>query len=163
MSRSLVSLLPTPFVVGGRGRVRYETLVEQPGERFLPAELLFDAEVNVVGSLNLPECVGEYEARKVIYIYISSGGAVYGEPRYLPCTAADCPSGAKFQALFGVEICPHGDAVNVLCSRWIPGFVCLFVQHVTWNRPITVPWASFQARIASGVGSNVTRHCLRSK
>ena len=30
------------------------------------------------------------------------------------------PSGAKFQALFGVETCPHGDTANVLFSRLLP-------------------------------------------
>jgi hypothetical protein len=30
------------------------------------------------------------------------------------------PSGAKFQAIFGVETCPHGDTANVLFSRLLP-------------------------------------------
>jgi hypothetical protein len=30
------------------------------------------------------------------------------------------PSAAKFQALFGVEACPHGDTANVLFSRLLP-------------------------------------------
>jgi hypothetical protein len=33
------------------------------------------------------------------------------------------PSAAKFQALFGVESCPHGDTVNTLYSRLVPGEV----------------------------------------
>ena len=33
------------------------------------------------------------------------------------------PSGAKFQALFDVETCPHGDTANVLFSRLLPGEV----------------------------------------
>jgi hypothetical protein len=33
------------------------------------------------------------------------------------------PSAAKFQALFGVESCPHGDTVNALYSRLNPGEV----------------------------------------
>jgi hypothetical protein len=33
------------------------------------------------------------------------------------------PSAAKFQALFGVESCPHGDTVNVLYSRLEPAEV----------------------------------------
>ncbi len=62
------------------------------------AEPLFDAEVNVLGSLNLLECAREYCVHKVIYI--SSGGAVYGEPRYLPCDEEHpvwplCPYGAS--------------------------------------------------------------------
>jgi UDP-glucose 4-epimerase len=47
------------------------------------AEPIFDAEVNILGSINLLE-----SARSVglhHFVYISTGGAVYGEPEYLPC------------------------------------------------------------------------------
>jgi UDP-glucose 4-epimerase len=47
---------------------------------------LFDASVNVVGSLNLLECAKLFGVQK--FIYISTGGAVYGEPEYLPCDEA---------------------------------------------------------------------------
>jgi len=47
------------------------------------AEPLYDAEVNVLGALNLLQNAVQHGAKKVIYI--SSGGAVYGEPEYLPC------------------------------------------------------------------------------
>jgi UDP-glucose 4-epimerase len=47
------------------------------------ADPVFDADVNVLGSLNLLQCCLAHAVRKVIYI--SSGGAVYGEPAYLPC------------------------------------------------------------------------------
>ncbi len=36
-------------------------------------------------------------------------------------------------------------------------------QHVTWIRPITAPAASFQTRIASGVGSSSTQQLFRLK
>ncbi len=42
------------------------------------------AEVNVVGSVNLLECCRRNGVRKIIYA--STGGAVYGEPRFLPVT-----------------------------------------------------------------------------
>jgi len=44
---------------------------------------IFDAEVNILGSINLLENAARYNVKRVIYI--SSGGAVYGEPEYLPC------------------------------------------------------------------------------
>jgi len=44
---------------------------------------IFDADVNILGSLNLLECVRQYDVQR--FVYISSGGAVYGEPIYLPC------------------------------------------------------------------------------
>ena len=46
-------------------------------------EPLRDASINVIGSLNLLECARKAGVRKVIYI--STGGAAYGEPQYLPC------------------------------------------------------------------------------
>lgn len=57
---------------------------------------VYDADVNILGTLNLLECARKTGVRKVIYI--SSGGAVYGEPVYLPCDE-DHPV---------VPICPYG-------------------------------------------------------
>lgn len=45
---------------------------------------LLYADVNVLGSLNLLECCRRHGVRKVIYA--STGGAVYGEPLFLPVT-----------------------------------------------------------------------------
>ena len=47
------------------------------------ADPVYDADVNVLGMLNLLQQCVEYKTRKVIYS--SSGGAAYGEPVYLPC------------------------------------------------------------------------------
>jgi len=47
---------------------------------------LLYADVNVLGSLNLLELSRKYEVKK--FIYISTGGAVYGEPEYLPADEA---------------------------------------------------------------------------
>lgn len=61
------------------------------------SEPLFDAEVNILGSINLIECAREFEVKH--FVYISSGGAAYGEPEQLPCTEDHpinpiCPYGA---------------------------------------------------------------------
>ena len=42
----------------------------------------YDASVNVLGSLNLLECCRTYGIRK--FVYASTGGALYGEPDYIP-------------------------------------------------------------------------------
>lgn len=47
------------------------------------AQPLFDADVNILGSINLIECAREFNVKH--FIYISSGGAAYGEPERLPC------------------------------------------------------------------------------
>lgn len=43
---------------------------------------ILDADVNILGSLKLIECCKKHHVRKIIYI--STGGAVYGEPCSLP-------------------------------------------------------------------------------
>ena len=47
------------------------------------ADPMFDGEVNILGSLNLIECAKMFKVKR--FIYISSGGAAYGEPEYVPC------------------------------------------------------------------------------
>ncbi len=42
------------------------------------------AEVNVIGSINLLEAAKDFGVKR--FIYASTGGAVYGEPMYLPAT-----------------------------------------------------------------------------
>jgi UDP-glucose 4-epimerase len=46
-------------------------------------EPLFDANVNILGSINLLESARSVGLQH--FVYISTGGAVYGEPEYLPC------------------------------------------------------------------------------
>ncbi len=43
-----------------------------------------DVDVNVKGTLNLVELAGKYDVKR--FIFASTGGALYGEPRTLPCT-----------------------------------------------------------------------------
>lgn len=49
-------------------------------------EPILDADINILGSINLIECARKYGVQK--FVYISTGGAVYGEPEYLPCDEA---------------------------------------------------------------------------
>jgi len=44
---------------------------------------LFDADINIIGSIKLAQLAIRHGTRK--FIHISSGGAAYGEPEYLPC------------------------------------------------------------------------------
>lgn len=46
------------------------------------ADPLFDARVNILGSLNLFECCRQYKIKKIIFA--SSGGAVYGDTEAIP-------------------------------------------------------------------------------
>lgn len=125
-------------------------------------EPLRDASINVVGSLNLLECARRADVRKVIYI--STGGAVYGEPRYLPCDESHpvdplCPYGiskhtpehylALYQRLYGLEYTvlrypnvygprqdPHGEA----------GVVAIFTGQMLRDEPVVINGAGAQER-----------------
>lgn len=48
----------------------------------------YDANINILGSLNLCELSKKYQVKK--FIYVSTGGAVYGEPKNLPVQET-CP------------------------------------------------------------------------
>jgi UDP-glucose 4-epimerase len=66
--------------------------------RFSVTNPLYDAQVNILGSLHLIELARQYGVNR--FIYISSGGAVYGEPQVLPCDEKHpinplCPYGAS--------------------------------------------------------------------
>lgn len=43
----------------------------------------FDSKTNILGSIALLELCNEFNVKKVVYA--SSGGAIYGDPEYLPC------------------------------------------------------------------------------
>jgi len=47
------------------------------------AQPLFDADINILGSINVIETAKDFNVKR--FIYISTGGAVYGEPESLPC------------------------------------------------------------------------------
>src|ERR1700736_389395 len=58
-------------------------LAAQMDVRRSVAEPAFDAEVNLVGFLNLVEAAREYGLKRVIFT--STGGAIYGEQENFPC------------------------------------------------------------------------------
>lgn len=112
-------------------------------------EPVFDAEVNVIGSIKLLEYARQYGVKRVIYI--STGGAVYGEPEYLPCDEAHpinpiCQYGAskhtvehylylyhhiygldytvlRYPNVFGPRQDPHGEAgvVAIFTGKMLKG------------------------------------------
>ena len=84
----------------------------QMSVRISMADPIYDAEVNVLGSLNLIRLSLQYGVKK--FIYISSGGAVYGEPVYLPCDE-DHPIR---------PLCPYGVTKFI-----VEQYLSLFHQH----------------------------------
>jgi UDP-glucose 4-epimerase len=118
------------------------------------ADPLFDAEVNVLGLLNLLEGARRGRVRRVVFA--SSGGTVYGETKRLPLdeSAPKLPASpygtaklaseyylATFSHLYGLETValrysnvygprqnPHGEA----------GVVAIFAHRVLAGEPLTV-------------------------
>ena len=118
------------------------------------ADPRFDADVNVRGTLNVLECTRQSGTRKIIYI--STGGAVYGEPVYLPCDEDHpinpiCQYGVSkhvvehylfvYRALYGMQYAvlrypnvygprqnPHGEA----------GVVAIFTGRMLAGEPVTI-------------------------
>lgn len=114
---------------------------------------LFDADVNVRGSINLIEAARQNNVRH--FVYISTGGAVYGEPEYLPCDEAHpinpiCPYGAskhtvehylymwnvnygleytvlRYPNVYGPRQDPHGEAgvIAIFTGLMLKGEQCI--------------------------------------
>ena len=126
------------------------------------AEPLFDADVNVRGTLNILELARTHGTRKIVYI--STGGAVYGEPRYLPCDEDHpidpiCQYGVSkhvvehylyvYRHLYGLDYTvlrypnvygprqnPHGEA----------GVVAIFTGRMLAGKPVTINGTGQQER-----------------
>jgi UDP-glucose 4-epimerase len=115
---------------------------------------LFDADVNVLGSIKLIELARQFEVKQ--FLYISTGGAVYGEPEYLPCDEGHpvnpiCPYGASkhtvehylymYQEMYGLDYVvlrypnvygprqdPHGEA----------GVVAIFTAQMLKDEQVVI-------------------------
>jgi len=115
---------------------------------------LFDADVNIRGSIRLIEYARCYGVRR--FVYISTGGAVFGEPEYLPCDEAHpinpiCPYGAskhtvehylymykinygldyvvlRYPNVYGPRQDPHGEA----------GVVAIFTGQMLNGQPVKI-------------------------
>lgn len=64
---------------------QFEVLIHQAAQmdvRRSVAEPIFDADINVIGFLNLMESGRRHGLKKVLFA--STGGAIYGEPEYTP-------------------------------------------------------------------------------
>lgn len=126
------------------------------------ADPLFDADVNILGGIKLLQFAVEFKVRK--FIHISSGGAVYGEPVYLPCDEKHpiqplCPYGASKYTLelylyiykqnFGLDFSVLRYP-NVYGPRQDPngeaGVVAIFIGKMLQHQPVTIFGSGEQVR-----------------
>src|SRR6202158_1570651 len=143
----------------------------------VPASLVnpvFDASVNVLGGLNLLRLSAAYDVRK--FIYISSGGAMYGEPDpgELPVKETApvrplSPYGASKHALeawLGVYLRTFGLDYTILRYANIYGprqgireegaVVAVFATRMAADLPVTIDGTGEQTRDFVYVGDCVT-------
>ena len=122
----------------------------------------FDADVNIVGSVNLFECCRRYEVTRVIYA--SSGGAAYGDTEVVP-TPEDHPARpaspygvskvtaehylACWGGLYGIRGLAFRYA-NVYGPRQSPageaGVVAIFAHHLLAREPVIINGDGLQTR-----------------
>jgi UDP-glucose 4-epimerase len=123
---------------------------------------VFDAEVNILGSIKLAQLAMKYGTHK--FIHISSGGAAYGEPVYLPCDEGHpvqplCPYGASkyifelYLYLFKVNYGLDYSVIrypNVYGPRQDPrgeaGVVAIFTGQMLRGQPVTINGDGEQVR-----------------
>jgi UDP-glucose 4-epimerase len=122
----------------------------------------YDADVNIAGSLNLLECARRHRVSK--FIYASSGGAVYGEPEYLPCDEKHpvnplCPYGVSkltVESYLSVYGYAYGLRYvilrypNVYGPRQDPtgegGVVAIFARHMVRGESVVINGSGEQVR-----------------
>lgn len=123
---------------------------------------VYDADVNILGTLNLLEACRKAGVRKVVYI--SSGGAAYGEPVYLPCDEKHpidplCPYGVTkhtvehylflYRELYGLDYAVLRYP-NVYGPRQDPygeaGVVAIFTGLMLKRKPVTINGTGEQER-----------------
>jgi UDP-glucose 4-epimerase len=126
------------------------------------ADPIFDADVNILGSIKMAQLAMEFGVRK--FIHISSGGAVYGEPVYLPCDEDHpvrplCPYGASkytfelylymFKELYGMDYTVIRYP-NVFGPRQDPfgeaGVVAIFIGQMLDGKQVTMNGSGEQVR-----------------
>jgi UDP-glucose 4-epimerase len=156
---------------------RPEIVDHHAAQANVPASLVdpvSDASINVLGGLNLLRLAAAYGVRK--FIYISSGGAMYGEPdpRDLPVRESApirplSPYGASKQALeawLGVYQRTFGVDYTVLRYANIYGprqgvreegaVVAVFATRMATDQPLTIDGTGQQTRDFVYVGDCVT-------
>lgn len=105
-----------------------------------------DADVNVMGLINILECCKKYQVKKVVYI--SSGGAIYGEAEEYPTTENYHPAPVSIYAInkmcgeYYLKSYQHHHGIdytvlryaNVYGPRQVPhgeaGVVAIFIQKL---------------------------------
>jgi UDP-glucose 4-epimerase len=137
------------------------------------ADPAFDAQVNVVGGINLLKACVDHDVRK--FVFISTGGALYGEPDVVPCDEDHpvrplSPYGTSklcFEQYLGTFNRTFGLEFTVLRYANIFGprqdfmseegrVVAIFASRMLEGKPITIDGDGAQSRDMLHVGDAAT-------
>jgi UDP-glucose 4-epimerase len=137
------------------------------------ADPTYDAQVNIIGGLNLLKACVDHGVKKVIFI--SSGGALYGEPDVIPCDEDHparplSPYGTSkycFEQYLGTFKRTFGLDSTVLRYANIYGprqdffaeegrVIAIFASRMLAGKPVTIDWDGEQARDMLHVGDVAT-------
>jgi UDP-glucose 4-epimerase len=133
------------------------------------ADPTYDAQVNIIGGINLLKACLDQKVRKVIFS--STGGALYGEPDVVPA-AEDHPvrplspygtSKLSFEQYLGTFHRTYGLDYTVLRYANIYGarqdfhaaegrVIAIFASRMLMGKPVTIDWTGEQARDMLHVG-----------
>ncbi len=141
-------------IFAGEGIEAIFHLAAQMDVRKSVSDPVYDARVNILGTINLIESGLKHGLKK--FVYASTGGAVYGEPQFMPVTEdhpinPDCQYGIskhtvehylyvyhrlqglnwtalRYPNVFGPRQNPHGEA----------GVVAIFIQLLSAGRQCTI-------------------------
>jgi UDP-glucose 4-epimerase len=158
-------------------------LAAQMDVRRSVADPAFDAEVNLVGLINLMECGRQNGLRRVIFS--STGGAIYGEQETFPCDESHpkrpvSPYGVakmateaylffykvqygidyvalRYANVYGPRQDPHGEAgvVAIFCGRLLEGKPCTVFGDGGQTRDYVYVGDVVRANVAA-LGANVS-------
>lgn len=136
----------------------------------------FDADVNVRGSLNVLEAARRSGVRRLVYV--STGGAVYGEPEYLPVDEQHpvnplCPYGAsKHVVEHYLYMYRHNYGLNYVVLRYPnvygprqdprgeAGVVAIFTGRMLAGQPVIINGDGEQSRDFLYVGDCASANWL---
>lgn len=115
---------------------------------------IFDAEVNIIGLINILQCCVKYGGKKIIFA--SSGGAIYGEAQEYPTSEKYLPlplspyAITKLTSEYYLEFYRHQYGLNYTILRYaniygprqIPkgeaGVVAIFIENLLSGRPSVI-------------------------
>jgi UDP-glucose 4-epimerase len=164
-------------------RLRPELVVHQAAQmdvRRSVADPVFDAEVNVGGTLNLLEAARRSGTRRVLFA--STGGAIYGEQAVFPAPEEHpqrplSPYGvAKLAVERYLEFYHHEHGLESVCLRYAnvygerqnphgeAGVVAIFLDRLLAGEPVTVNGDGLQTRdylhVSDAVRANLAAAAL---